>query len=510
MSLKCRFHTVFLILISGSLLLSEGCKLLKPKQKTAEADGSVRENLFDAYFIDACTQFNLGNYAIASKLLNKCYDLKPDEASVSYQLSRTYFHENEGARSLQYGMKAWQLAPQNVHYALWYAERLRAEGNAAEAISVLEKTAEMAPSDEQVLKLLDAMYALKNNQLDKRIKLWESYRKSSGYKLKTALKLIELYKQNQDYASAHAVYDEIKKASPLKYQYFIDDGKLYLQEKDMVNARFNFDRALAINPNNFELNYTLFTQEAAANKQQEARRYIGQAFNDPLTGLDAKLGYCALLNQLYFKDSAYLTYTRTVAQTLMRVYPDNTNAIYTAGLYYEWNGQYDTALQAYKQVCQAQPGRFDAWNGILRMCGKLQLHGEKIAFARQALEYYPNVASIYLEAAVSSIRIKEYAQALEFCADGLRMALDPKDKTELLKTEGQAYFKLGKYNQAESSWLAAIAINAADAVLYDYLGDAYALSGQTDKAQVQWKKAGELGLTSNNLTQKIKTGKYVE
>ena len=510
MSLKCRFHTVFLMLISGSLLFSEGCKLLSPQNKTTEADGSVREIPFDGLFIDACTQFNLGNFAVASKLLNKCYDLKPDEASVSYQLSRTYFHENEGARSLQYGMKAWQLAPQNVHYALWYAERLRAEGNAAEAISVLEKTAEMAPSDEQVLKLLDTLYALKTNQLDKRIKLWESYRKNSGYKLKTALKLIELYKQKQDYASAHAVYDEIKKASPLKYQYFIEDGNLYLQEKDMVNARFNFDRALAINPNNFELNYTLFIQEAAANNRQMAGQYLRQAFKDPLTGLEAKLGFCAMLNQLYYKDSTYLPYTKTVAQTLMLVYPENTNAVYTAGLYYEWNKQYDTALLAYKKVCKDQPGRFDAWNGILRMCGKLKLHEEKISFARQALEYYPNVASVYLEAAISSNSIKAYTQALEFCADGLRMALDPKDKTELLKTEGQAYFKLGKFSQAESSWLAAIAIKADDGVLYEYLGDAYAMAGQPEKALLHWKKAEELGLISNNLTQKIKTGKYVE
>ena len=129
-----------MIFISGSLLFSEGCKLLYKKKVNSDASGNAREVNFDDYFIDACTQFGNGNYTLSIKNLEKCINLNPNEASVYYQLSKNYYELFDQNLSLQNAMKAYNLAADNVYYGLWYAEKLSSVGNLNEAIKVLQKT----------------------------------------------------------------------------------------------------------------------------------------------------------------------------------------------------------------------------------------------------------------------------------------------------------------------------------------------------------------------------------
>ena len=65
-------------------------------------------------------------------------------------------------------------------------------------------------------------------------------------------------KFKKDYAAVHQTYDLIKKASPLKYQYYLEDAKVYKEQNDETNAILNIEKANEINPNNFLSNFELY------------------------------------------------------------------------------------------------------------------------------------------------------------------------------------------------------------------------------------------------------------
>jgi tetratricopeptide (TPR) repeat protein len=499
-----------MIFASGSLLFSKGCQLLYKKKVHSDASGNIKQVNFDDYFIDACTQFGNANYTLSIKNLEKCVSIKPDEASVYYQLSKNYNELSNPNLSLQNAMKAYNLAPDNTYYSLWYGEKLSEIGNLNEAVKVLSQTFSKNTKNEQVLKALDALYVRNTNPIQDRIDIWLKYKLSAGYKLNSTLKLIEFYIQIKDFASAHLLYDEIKKASPLKYKYYIDDANLYLQENDEKRAFENFEKARALNPDNFNLNYSLFKLKADKKAIIEANTYLNNAFSDPLTSLDIKLDVCKQINQKINADTSYLVYANAIALCLVKNYPDNPKSLLVAAKYFEQNKQLMDALVCYTKINEISPGMYDAWLGAIKMSSELKQHSNTIDISNKALEYYPNVALIYLEAAKACNAVKEYSKAIEFEKSGLSFAFDPSVKGKLLLEQGISYFKLKQFKDAETTLQEALSLNDKDPNVLDHLGNVFYALNSIDKAIEYWKKAKELGLDSTTIDKKINNGKYIE
>ena len=499
-----------MIFISGSLLFSEGCKILHKKKVNSDASGNTRQANFDDYFIDACTQFGNGNYALSIKNLEKCINLNPNEASVYYQLSKNYSELSDQNLSLQNAIKAYNLSPDNAYYCLWYSEKLSTNGNLNEAIRILQKAFSKNAKDEQILKALDALFVRNASPLQDRIDLWLKHKQSTGYKLNSALKLIEFYIQTKEYSSAHLLYDEIKSASPLKYKYFIDDANLYLKENDELHANENFEKALALNPSNFNLNYSLFKLKASQKKATEANKYLTNAFSDPLTSLDIKLDVCKQINKEFIEDTSYLVYIKTLAQSLVKNYPENPKSLIVAANYFEKSKLLNDALKLYLIINDLSPGMFEAWLSALKLSSEIKQFNNTIEIANRALEYYPNVAQIYLEAATAYISIKDYSKAIEFAKNGVGFAFDPNVKSQLLLEQAIANFKLNLLKEAEANLLDALTYNDKNADIFDLMGNINYKLNNTEKAIEFWKKALSLGMVSSVLDKKIKDGKYVE
>jgi len=507
--LKIKAHIPIIILAITSLVLIEGCKAKKNKL-SANSSGNLEEyGQFANYFIDACTHANTGNYETALKLFNKCKELKPTEASVFYEMSRVYQKTRENTLALQYAMKAYEYAPTNKYYAIHYADRLKANNQFDEAITVLNKIYTDNKKDELIVKKLDSLYKYKN-ETAKRIALWNSYQSAGGYKLGTSLKLIELYQSIKDYKSAHQVYDQIKKASPAKYQYFIDDANLYLEQNDEINANINFEKALQINPNNWKLNYALYKSYRKKNDRTKAGFYLQQAFADVNTGFESKTNVCVELNNEFKTDSSIRFYTLIAAGELVRLYSENANAMLTAAGFYEQNNKLTDALAAYQKAYHLNPNVFDAWLGAINCSENLGLLQNMVSISEQALEYYPNVASLYVSSAKGYNGLKNYRKALEQCLAGKTYALDNETKYMILRQEAYAYLNLKDYIEAEKSYNAALAINNTQKELYDEIGNVKYFLNKTEEAVTNWKKAKEMGLKNNTIDKKINDRKFYE
>ncbi len=506
--MRARAHILSLLPAILLLMVMEGCKPRKSNAHAEANQAAEASNQFGHYFIDACTHYNNGNYDAALKLFIKCRDLKPGEASVYYELSRVYEKNEDKNLALQNAMKAFELAPANKYYALWYASKLRQNSQYDQAISVLHSVLPANSKDEPLIRELDLLYGLKGDT-PRRISLWKNYQEATSYKLSTSLKLIELYKAQKDYAAAHKVYDDIKRASPGKFQYYIDDANLYLEHNDEANANLNFEKAVAINPNNWKVNYALYNSYRKKDKVK-AGRYLGMAFADVNTSFESKINACVELKNESKTDTGMRYFTTIAANELVKLYPENANALITAAKFYEENENYRLAFDRYQAVYKLNPNMYDAWTGAIACAEKLDLAGDMASISEQALEYYPNVASLYLSAARAYNMKKEYRKAADHCTSGKSFALDNDTKCQLLTEEAFALFKLQDYNGAEKACLEAMAINKEEKQLYDIMGNVKYFLRQVDEAVKNWEKARDLGLKNPVIDRKISERKYYE
>ncbi len=506
MKIYARFSTYrFLIVLIAIILTSCKAKKLASNQ----ADTKDLKVKFERLFIEACTQYNVGNYSVALSQFNKCADIKPEEASVYYELSRVKQKMNDGNACFQYASKANTLAPYNKFYAYHYGLLLRNIGDYKKAQEILSACIEYNLKDETLYNQLDEIYAIQK-ALPKQIELWNKYKSNAGLKSKTGLKLIELYKRNNDFASAHSVYDELKKGAPNKTIFYIDDAKLYELQKDEPNAILNYEKAISINPNNWDINYALFQFYNKKKETAKATQYLTSGFQSTSISFETILPACASLLKSIKTDTANCLYGRIAANTLRTKYQLNSKALLTAGQLVYNCSEYARAGKDFELAAQLNPNLYDAWIGALDCNFKLKQTTNVILVGEKALEYFPNTVLLYEKLAEAYNIEKKYDKALELVANGERYIFDDTAKASLLLQKSISQYYLKNYSDAKKTIEEAIVINKQNPTLYDLLGNLFMIENNIEKAIENWKLAKDKGSNNNLIDKKIRDKKLYE
>lgn len=496
-------HISLLFFLLGGLVILESCGSRKKTQKT-QSSSSESEN-FDSYFIDAMSYFNTTNYDMANKLFTKCTEIRPNEASPYYYLSKIKYENTDlSSEGLQYAMRAVNLAPENPEYSIWCASKLRAVNNIDEAIRILEHCSSSNPKDEVLANELDALYARKF-LVDKRITLWNTMMEKKGFTIKNASRLIELHKMNKDYASAHKLYAQIQKAAPLKYKYMVDEGNLYLQEGDEQKAFEKYNQALSINPNIWELNRHLFKHYFDKKDSSNALKYLKLGMSDPQTPFQAKANSISMVKALSVADSSMKPYLNIIGQALFDLYPSSDQAMNIAGYCFEYNTRYNLACESYLKSVQTNPS-YEAYCGLIRSTEKYLGANKTLPYVDSALELYPNTIDLYIQGYELALKCKYYPLATEYANRGLSFAITPEMKAKFISMQANGLLQSGQLPEALKICENGLAIYPDNSMLLEIMGDILFKSGKNAEAAAYWKKALEKGGDSNELTKKIREG----
>ncbi len=490
-----------LFVVAATLL--PACKSKKGITNTAGANPNTK---FDRTYIEACNQFNIGNYSTALILFQKCTELKPLEGSVYYQISRIKEKQNELDMALQMAAKANELAPDNKFYAEHYANRLLEIGQYEKAISILNICLKSNPGEERLYSLLDSFYELfydKQKAIDTRINLWLQYKANAGLKGKTAQKLLDLYKQKKDYISAHGLYNELKTGAPNKVQYYVDEAILYLEENDEKNALLNYEKAISINPRNWEVNYALFQHYVKTGNKEKAIQYLQQGLQKGTASFEMKLPASIYIINLMKVDTVNNVYGRIVSENLTTTSGASGKAYYTAAEINYLCKAYSKSYDLYMMAAEYEPNLYDAWTGAIKSSFNLKNYEKAIASSEKAITYFANTAYLYERLATAYNFNKQYDRGFEYAVNGTRFAFDDTLKSQLYKQQAISKYFSGDFSSSKKAVDQAIAINSKDAELYNILGNILFKENNTDKALENWKKAKQMGLQSTTLDRKI-------
>ena len=356
-------------------------------------------------------------------------DADPQDAQASLRVAEIYRRLGKFDLAMENLKKAEALVPDSLEVSYNEAMVLEAQGRYDDAAAMLQKLVARTTAP-------DGNYSAgeRNNRALFLERLGNIYREA----LKPAA-AVETYRKIVDLGG-----DEAARG----YQELID---LYRDQKQWSDADRVAHEAVAKLPQDKGLKMALALQLADEGKADEAiktgRSLLKGSPEDRDTYIQLSQIYARLKRWKEAEDSV------TQAQKIASKPEEKEYIQFVMGSLYERQKKYDQAEQAFRQVLQMDPNNSQTLNYLGYMLADRNTH---------------------LEEALNLIK-----HAVE---------LDPQNGA-YLDSLGWAYFRLGKYDEAEENLRRAADKTPNDATVQDHLGELYAKTGKLKLAAVHWERA---------------------
>lgn len=356
-------------------------------------------------------------------------DADPQDAQASLRIAEIYRRMGKFDLAMENLKKAEALAQDSLEVSYNEAMILEAQGKYDDAAEVLQKLVARTTA-------ADGNYSAgeRNNRALFLERLGNIYREAG----KPAV-AIETYRKIVDLGG-----DEAARG----YQELID---LYRDQKQWSDADRTVREAVQKLPNDKGLKMALALQLADQGKADEAVKTGRSLLKNGPEDRDTYLQ----LSQIYARLKRWKEAEDAVAQAQkIAVKPEEKEYIqFVMGSLYERQKKYEQAEQAFRQVLQSDPNNSQTLNYLGYMLADRNTH---------------------LEEALNLIK-----HAVQ---------LDPQNGA-YLDSLGWAYFRLGKYDEAEESLRRAADKTPNDATVQDHLGELYARTGKLKLAAMHWERA---------------------
>jgi len=350
----------------------------------------------------------------------------PQDWQSSLELARLYRHLGKFDQATENLKKAEALAPEQPEVAYEEAIVLEAQGKYDEAGALYEKLAAKFSSADNAAERSNRALFLE--------RLGNVYRETGK-----PMMAVDTFRKIVDMGGEEASRG---------YSAIID---LYREQKQWSNATRTAQEAVQKLPDDKGMKLALAQQKADEGKSDEAIQLAKSVIKGDPSDRDSY----AALSQIYARLKRWKDAEDSLneAEKLATKPEEKAYVQYFWGILYDRQKKFEQAEQAFRHVLQQDPNNSSTLNN---------------------LGYMMVDHNVRLEEALNMIK-----RALEF---------EPQNGA-YLDSLGWAYFKLGKYDEAEENLRKASDKTPNDATIQDHLGELYARTGRLKLAANHWERA---------------------
>jgi len=443
----------------GQLLLDAGrgreaIALLKEETESPEAGAHMLALIGEAY-----AQVN--DLARAEQVYRRAMQLEPSEPAYRQRLARTLSDRGKSDDAIEQYRKLVDSNPRDAESFLRLAQEFRRQGKLEEAEQHVAQARQLAPGSLEVIynealiyesqgRFEDAIRVLTGAaaSLRGRGTVSESRRRSLGIVFN---QLGRLYREVQNFSAAIAVYEEMRALGPEE----ASQARSMLIESYRAGGQLDraiaeSERVLADDPDrgNKMVHALLLAERGEADQAaQLLRGLLDNSAEDREIHLT--------IAQVYERTRRYAEAETAArrAEQLSEGAAEKEVAWFLLGAIYERWHRYDQAEQQFKKVLEVNA----------RHSGALNYYGYMLADR--------------------GVRLPEAVTLIERA-----LAIEPHNGA-YLDSLGWAYYKLGRYADAEQHLRRAAERSSHDPTIREHLGDVYAKLGRHEEAHQQWDKA---------------------
>jgi len=169
-----------------------------------------------------------------------------------------------------------------------------------------------------------------------------------------------------------------------------------------------------------------------------------------------------------------------VAETTMRIFADNVDALEMTGDFHSRYGRRAEAVKFWQRCLEINPDKQSVYRSLGWTAMDMGDYEKAIEEYRKALEINPQAKGIHREIGRALVELGQFDEAIEELEKELRVSPNAGMVNFLL---GQAYFKLKDYNKAREHYEAEIKVNPDYENAYYNLIRIYTVLKETEKAK---------------------------
>jgi tetratricopeptide (TPR) repeat protein len=519
-------------------------------------------------FIEAKTYELKDNYLAAISKYNDA--LRVEKApGIYFALARLYSNVTQHQKSLEFGLEAIKLNPDNLDYKEHVADTYIILGDYGNALKYLKEISEKRPDDINILYNIGRMYEA-TKQPSEAVKYYENITENYQYDETVLVRMADIYESFNDYANTAATVEKLLILNPTDINLKYSAAAAYVKIPDYDNAIRIYEEILSTNPGNRDVQTEVIKLYFRQNRNNEAFEKYSKLINKDSVDFMTKMDVAIAFMQASAEDKEALNVSRNILQNLAAAYPgewmpdyylaymdsrDNPDAaekkfsdllarvdtsaeLYVqVGFYYYEQRKFKPALDIFKQGAAKFPDDFRLNYLTGNTYYSLGQNRDALPYLEKSFELNPadlnvlsNLGLVYDDLKMypetdrlyeiafkhhpeNILLLNNYAYHLSERGEKLKEALEMSKKTiekepdnaSYLDTYGWILYKMKDYKNAAIYIEKAVRLGK-NATLLDHLGDIYEGMGEVVKALKYWNEA--LQMEPENVTIKNKIDKF--
>ena len=427
---------LFLVLLCNPVLL---LAQTEPEEIKPEIDK------FEDYFYESLKQQGIENYDKAIEALEECSKIKPNDATVYFELGKNYLASKDYEHAYKSFEKATQIDPKNKWFWLGIYDVNYQTKNYNQAILTVNKLIEF---DEVYKEDLVSLY-MNTQQFDKALDLINELNDKVGKSERRESYKMQILSQGK-YQNAEItnLIDQISKYPKVESNY-IALIKLYSENNESEKALDITKKLEAEIPSSEWAQVSLFKYYLDNKEGQKAINSMNVVLAS--SKIDSKIKH-RVLNEFLVFVNTNPQYAKDLEKAIS--YFDNDPDIDVAkeiGKYYHNKKQWDKAIQYYELALKNNSGE-DIETNLLLLQAYVEIKQfELVAKKATALvETFPTQPQFYYFSGLANNQLKQFKKAKEM----LEMGMDYVVADVVLEVNfniqlGEAYNGLGDFKKKE-------------------------------------------------------------
>ncbi len=451
------------------MLFAFGCKSSSVGvAKVNDLDYKTRK-AFEKSFFEANKQKVLNNSEKARELFSLSLTLNPKSHATMYQLAKLNYQLDRYTEALVFAEKAVRTSPRYNHWysgllAQYYSKFGKYQKSAEMFIQMTENEPDVK---ENYTESANQYYNAK--QLEKSVEVLKRMQSHFGIEKVSSTRLDFVFSALGDKEKAVLEMEKLVAAYPDDIQFKGYLSETYLKAGKKEKAVALLERIVEEDPSVGKAHYALYSIKRDGGKYMEAMSHLKEAFKyDDLSLLQKMQAVTVFLND-FKKDSSLKADLFDFSEILASNYPNFIEPYIFKSDIYGTMGQYDSARYYTRKALSIDPSEFQLWSKLLGANALLNDVDQQIEDTEEALTLFPNVIALYVSLSYAYLEKEDYTTGIKIADEGLDVALDKRDKIQLLLCKASAFDKQEMYQAADKNFDKVLKMNPFNAtVLNNY------------------------------------------
>jgi tetratricopeptide (TPR) repeat protein len=442
-------------------------------------------------FIEAQQEKLLGSNENAARMFSEVLKRDPANDAAAYELSRVYYSMEDYDQSLMKINTALRIDPSNEWYYIMKGDILEKQGELQQAAEVYLHLTKLNPRRPYYFEHLTGLYR-KTGDMQKALVTLENFEKIGGITEEIIKAKFNILNDQGKTDDAIAELEKLVTTYPHNTEYMHLIASFCKQSGEVEQANKYYRKIIDIDPNDARANLALANTYKSDGADVSYLRSIQPLMSNKAIDLDVKVQeLIPFVEKFAREDDPYLgDVLDELITTLVDQYPREAkvHAIYADLL--SLKDLKEEARQEYEKTLALDQSVFDVWEQLMYLEVELEDFDALISTAENAMDYFPNQASVYYFAGLGYKEKNNASESLTHLEQALIMTGKKQAlKVKVLVTLGMVYQQIGSFEKSKEAFEKALDINP-DAV---FIKIQYSIALSTRGAELD--KAKSLALS---------------